>query len=145
MQIPVLGMDPSLTNWGLASVELNLTTGIPTTPFLQLIEPKDLAGKNIRVNSNDLWRAEQLAQVVLPACQKAKVIFAEVPVGSQSARAMASYGICVGIMSVIRAVGIQIIEVAAIDSKKALTGKATATKQWEYRSSKLQPSIAKKL
>lgn len=129
MIIPVLGMDPSLTHWGLASAELDLITGILTTPFIQVIEPKDLEGKQIRVNSNDLYRSEQLSTGILPFCQKAKAIFVEVPVGSQSARAMASYGICVGILSMVRAMGIQIIEVTAKDVKKTLTGNANATKQ----------------
>ena len=122
-------MDPSLTHWGLASADIDLTTGILTTPFIQLVEPRELEGKQIRVNSNDLHRAEQLSAAVLPACRKAKAIFVEVPVGSQSARAMASYGICVGILSMVRAMGIQIIEVTAKDSKKALTGNPNATKQ----------------
>jgi hypothetical protein len=128
MIIPVMGMDPSFTNWGLGSVDLDLTTGIPSTPYIQLIEPLELSGKNIRVNSNDLHRAEQIARVVIEGAKKVKAVFAEVPVGSQSARAMASYGICVGIISTIRAMGIPVIEVTAIESKLALTGKKTATK-----------------
>ncbi len=129
MKIPVLGLDPSYLHWGLASAELDLTTGILTTPFIQVIEPSELEGKNIRVNSNDLHRSKQLADVVIPAAQKAKVIFAEVPVGSQSARAMASYGICVGIMATIQSMGIQIIQVGALESKQALAGNKNATKQ----------------
>ncbi len=129
MKIPILGMDPSLTNWGLASALLDLDTGIMDHPFLQLICPDDLGGKQIRVNSNDMHRAEQLATVVFAAAQKAKVIFVEMPVGSQSARAMASYGICIGIVGALRASQIPVIEVTAREVKLGLSGNKHATKR----------------
>lgn len=129
MQIPVLGQDPSLNHWGLAPALLDLNTGCLTTPNIKLIEPRELEGKQIRVNSNDLFRAEQLAQLVIEESRKAKAIFVEVPVGSQSARSMASYGICVGILGAVRALGIPIIEVTATESKVALTNNKNATKQ----------------
>ena len=98
MIIPVLGLDPSLRHWGLSEAQLDLANGVLSTPIGSIIEPKNLTGKNIRVNTNDQWLAEQLAGPVLEACRKAQCIFVEVPVGSQSARAMASYGVCVGIL-----------------------------------------------
>lgn len=130
MKIPVLGMDPSLSNWGLASAELNLSSGILDTPQLVTICPDKIpGGKLIRVNSSDLHRAEQLAVAATNAARKAKVIFVEVPVGSQSARAMASYGICVGVLGAIRALGIPLIEVTAMEVKLALSGIKLATKE----------------
>lgn len=129
MLIPVLGMDPSLKNWGLAEASLDLNDGTLAVPFLSLVQPRDLEGKQVRVNSNDLYRAEQLAEPVMAAARRAKVIFVEVPVGSQSARAMASYGICVGILGAVRALGIPLIEVTATESKKIFTGDANATKR----------------
>ena len=129
MNIQVVGFDPSLRNWGIAEASLCLTTGTLATPSLSLVQPKDLEGKQIRVNSNDLHRAEQLAEPVMAAARRAKVIFVEVPVGSQSARAMASYGICVGILGAIRALGIPIIEVTATETKKLFSGDANATKR----------------
>ena len=94
MKIPVCGMDPSLNNWGLAEAELDLSTGLLSTPKLSVVQPTDGDGKKqVRRNSLDLQRAEELAQAALEATERAKVIFVEVPVGSQSARAMASYGI----------------------------------------------------
>lgn len=129
MLIPVLGMDPALVNWGLAEASLCLKAGTLTTPHLTLVQPKSLEGKQVRVNSDDLHRAEQLADPVLAAARKAKVVFVEVPVGSQSARAMASYGICVGILGVIRALGIPLIEVTALESKKIFTNNRNAPKR----------------
>lgn len=121
-------MDPSLRNWGLAESLLDLHTGIMETPSLSLVQPKDLEGKQVRQNSSDLHLAEQLASPVLEAARKAKVIFVEVPVGSKSARAMASYGVCVGVLGAIRATGIPLIEVTATEVKEALTGNKNATK-----------------
>lgn len=129
MKIPVVGFDPSLRNWGIASSYLDLTTGILDTPCLSLVQVKDEAGKQVRKNSKDLHIAEQLAKTVLSEARKAKMVFVEVPVGSQSARAMASYGICVGVLGAIRAEGIPLIEVSPTEVKVAFTGNKNATKE----------------
>lgn len=128
MEIPVLGMDPSMTNWGLAEGMLDLKTGILSTPNLVLIEPTKITHKQVRQNSIDLDVAEQLARIVLELCQRNKAIFVEIPVGSQSARAMCSYGMCCGILGFVKSQGIQLIEVTAGEVKKALTGNKNATK-----------------
>lgn len=129
MLIPVLGMDPSLRNWGMAEAMLDLNTGILTSPHLSLIQTKDLEGKQVRQNSSDLHLADQLSTGTMPAVHRAKVIFVEVPVGSQSARAMASYGVCVGILGAVRSLGIPLIEVTATESKLVFTGNRNATKR----------------
>ena len=129
MKIPVLGMDPSMSNWGLAAAELDLATGVLETPTLVLISPKTVSGKQVRQNSKDLQKSEDLAKPVFEKCRQARAIFVEVPVGSQSARAMASYGICVGILGALRAEGIQLIEVTPSEVKVALSGDANATKR----------------
>lgn len=129
MLIPVLGMDPSLRNWGLAEAHLDLNTGVMTTPVLSLVQPADLKGKQVRQNSNDLHLAETLSETVIKAAERSKVVFVECPVGSQSARAMASYGICVGILGAIRSLGIPLIEVTPTETKEVFTGIKTATKK----------------
>lgn len=129
MKIPVVGMDPSMRAWGLVEATLDLNEGYLSSLHLSLIEPKDLEGKQVRQNSSDLHLAAQLASGVLPIIRKAKVIFVEIPVGSQSARAMASYGICVGVLGAIQAENIPLIEVTAFEVKKALAGTKTATKR----------------
>lgn len=129
MIIPVVGLDPSLDHWGITEATLDLENGYLNPINLQVIEPEKMKGKQVRVNSNDLYRSEQLAGPVIAACRKAKVVFVECPVGSQSARAMASYGICVGILGSIRAIGIPLVEVTALDVKMALTGLRNASKQ----------------
>lgn len=124
-----MGFDPSLSNWGIAQAMLDVTTGVLDTPVLTTVSPDELTSKSVRVNSKDLHRAEQLAIPVLAAARAAKAIFVEVPVGSQSARAMASYGACIGILAVLRAEGLPLIEVTPTEVKVALTGNKSATKE----------------
>lgn len=129
MLVPVIGMDPSLRNWGLAEGILDLEQGYLNDLNLSLVQPKDMEGKQVRKNSSDLHLALQLAQGVIPLVQKAKVIFVEIPVGSQSARAMASYGLCIGLLGAIRSLDIPLIEVSATEVKRALSGNPNATKR----------------
>lgn len=129
MIIKVAGFDPSLTHWGIAEAELDLNGGYLSTPKLTIVEPTELKGKQVRNNSNDLHRSEQLSRFAIESAKNAQAVFVEVPVGSQSARAMASYGICVGVLGSIRAMDIPIIEVTATETKLALTGLKNASKK----------------
>lgn len=141
MQIRVLGMDPSLSNWGMASGMLNITSGVLSDVVLTLMSPEEIKSKQVRQNSKDLHRSEQLAQSAMEHARRAKIVFVECPVGSQSARAMASYGICVGILGALRAEGIQLIEVTPAEVKTALTGSKDATKaQMIAEATRLYPS-----
>lgn len=130
MKIPVVGFDPSLNNWGFAEATLDLDSGILSTPILSVVQPRDEKDtkKKVRKNSLDLERAEQLASGAFAAAERAKVIFVEVPVGSKSARAMASYGICLGVLGSLRAKGIQLVEVTPDENKRHFTGDKTASK-----------------
>jgi hypothetical protein len=128
MKIPVLGADPSLSNWGLARGMLDLDTGVLESIELSLTETKPDGTKDVRKNSKDLQRAEDIATGVQKWFKWATVVFVEVPVGSQSANAMKSYGLCIGILGAFRANGIQIIEVTPTENKVALTNNATASK-----------------
>lgn len=129
MKIPVVGFDPSMTHWGIAEGELDLMTGHLNALSLTLVEPKKITAKQVRQNSIDLDVAEQLSKVALSTARRAKAVFVEVPVGSQSARAMCAYGMCCGILGTIRAQGIELIEVTATEVKLSLSGQRHATKQ----------------
>ena len=128
MKITVVGFDPSLTHWGIAVGELDLTTGVLDTPVLKVLAPEKVTKKQVRQNSIDLDVAKQLATAAFVVARQAKAIFVEVPVGSQSARAMAAYGICVGILGAMLSEGMQLIEVTAEEVKRAITGNRHATK-----------------
>ena len=127
--IPVLGMDPSLNNWGLAYGTYDPVTGGLSVKTVQVIQPEFSTGKQVRQNSKDLERATALFQGAVEACQNARAVFVEVPVGSQSARAMASYGICAGVLGALRAQGVPFFEITPNEVKLATVGKKTASKQ----------------
>lgn len=127
--IRVVGQDPSLRNWGLAMGTLNLETKKLTIETLTLTNPCLPTGKQTRQNSLDLETAFQLYKGAIAAATGAHAVFVEVPVGSQSARAMASYGVCVGVLGALRANGIPFFEVTPNEVKLAGPGKLTASKQ----------------
>ena len=129
MQIPVCGFDPSMTHWGIAEGTLDLSTGFLEGLRLETVVTQKSKDKQVRVNSSDLQRAEDLASVVIPIAQRNKVIFVECPVGSQSASGMKAYGFVIGILGCIRALGIPVIEVTALESKQIFTGNKNATKK----------------
>ena len=131
----VVGFDPSLRNWGIAK-GIFIPEPYPRLHIekVDVINPELPTGKQVRQNSLDLESAKQLCAAALSAAKDAQAIFVEVPVGSQSARAMASYGICVGVLGALRATGIPFFEVTPTEVKMASAGKKTATKlemiQW---------------
>jgi len=122
----VVGFDPSLNNWGIA--QGLLYNDYLRIDHLSVTQPVLPTGKQVRQNSLDLEAAEQLAHAAFKCSRGADVIFVEVPVGSQSARAMASYAICIGVLGSLRALGIPFFEVTATEVKLAMTGCKTATK-----------------
>ena len=126
--LKVLGFDPSLNNWGIASGTYDTVTKTLSIDTLGVINPVFTDNKQVRQNSKDLERARQLAAGAIEAAVGFTCIFVEVPVGSQSARAMASYGICVGVLGALRAQGIPFFEVSPTEVKMATIGKKTASK-----------------
>lgn len=127
--ISVVGMDPSMNNWGISIGTLDLDTNKLQIQRLDVVCPVLPTGKQVRQNSKDIEAAQQLTLAAVGAIKKAKVTFVEVPVGSQSARAMASYAMCVGVLGALRAGGLQFIEVTPNEVKVAATGKSTASKK----------------
>jgi Holliday junction resolvasome RuvABC endonuclease subunit len=108
---------------------LNLETKKLTIELLDLTNPVLPTGKQTRQNSQDLESAFQLYKGAMTAAKGAHAVFVEVPVGSQSARAMASYGVCVGVLGALRANGIPFFELTPTEVKLAGPGNKTATKQ----------------
>lgn len=121
-------MDPSLRNWGLAIGALTLSSNELVIESLGVTKPVLPTGKQVRQNSIDLEAGFQLYKGALAAAEDAHAVFVEVPIGSQSARAMASYGICVGVLGALRANGIPFFEVTPTEVKLATVGDKTASK-----------------
>ena len=118
-----------MNNWGIATGTYDTETKKLIIYNLSVTNAVLPTGKQVRQNSKDLECAKQLYAGALEVIEYAHVIFVEVPVGSQSARAMASYGICIGILGGLRASGTPFIEVTPTEVKVAATRCKTATKQ----------------
>ena len=126
-KLTVVGMDPSSRNWGIAAGTLDTDTGTVTIKTLRVTQPILPEGKQVRQNSSDLALAHQLNEGVLPFL-KANLIFAEIPQGSQSARASLCSGICIGVLGSIRSAA-TFFEVTPDEVKRFSVGKKTATKK----------------
>lgn len=129
MKIKLIGIDPSLRNFGYASAIYDTDTGEVEIVDLNLVEskPADKATKKkIRQNCLDLEDAKEQQRGLIAYASGHQLAIAEVPVGSQSARSMASYGICVGVLS---SCPVPLIPVTPTEVKKAGYGVASATKE----------------
>jgi Holliday junction resolvasome RuvABC endonuclease subunit len=130
MKIRVVGLDPSMSIFGIAKATLDTDSMTFTLDDLVLVktEPEHdkRARKVVRKNSEDLERARLLHKGIIEHTKNAALAFAEVPVGSQSARAMASYGMCLGILA---ACPIPLIQVTPTEVKLAGAGIKTASKE----------------
>lgn len=130
LAIRVVGFDPSLRNWGVAKGSIDMAGGgVLVLDHVDVIQPVLPTGKQVRQNSIDLEAAAQLCAAAMDFAKGAQAIFVEVPVGSQSARAMASYGICVGVLGALRASGIPFFEVTPTEVKLAACKDKNATKE----------------
>lgn len=129
MKINVVGIDCSLRNFGFAKASIDLDSMAISVKDLQLAETKPADKKTkkvVRQNCLDLEAAQEMQRALIEHCKGSSVAIVEVPVGSQSARAMASYGIVVGILA---SCPITIIPVTPTEVKKAGYGVASATKE----------------
>lgn len=127
-EIKLLGIDPSLNNLGLAFGRVNLDSFDVSIDKLVLEHPDKadkVTKKTVRKNSDDLRRARCLHKALQQALKEAQIAIVEVPVGSQSARAMASYGICIGVLA---SCNIPMIEVTPSEVKLVSVGSKTASK-----------------
>jgi len=124
----VVGFDPSLRNWGMVAGHVDLKDMAFIPDQLNIVQPKNPEGKTVRANSKDLHLAKTLAKGATEFLAGADVVFVEVPIGSQSARAMASYGICVGVLGSLQAMGRSFIQVTPNEVKLASAGNKTASK-----------------
>lgn len=129
-KVKIVGLDPSMSNFGIANVTLDLDTMTFEVDKLTLVsttnEKDKKLKKAVRKNSEDLDRGQILFKGMIDGTKHAWIAIAEVPVGSQSARAMASYGVCIGVLA---GCPIPIIQVTPTEVKAAATGIKTATKE----------------
>ncbi|HHQ9885593.1 hypothetical protein [Escherichia coli] len=144
--IKVAGLDPSLSNFGAAIGEIELDSGALQVNKLHLIETK--AGdtkKQVRVNSDDMRRLNEIWRGIKPLIDQVHLVFCELPVGSQSARAMVSYGGCLGVLA---CVDKPLIQVTPNEIKYYVGNKLTTSKeeiiQWATQKQPNAPWLRRK-
>lgn len=125
-KIKVLGIDPALRNFGFAMATLDLDDMTFEVESLRLVKTASSKSKTTRKNSDDLERCRQQYLGLKEAEKGAKIAFVEMPVGSQSARAMMSYGAC---MALIAALDIPVIQLTPNEVKIAAVGDKNASKR----------------
>lgn len=125
--VTVLGVDPSLRNTGMA-VALVDTEQNKIVEIVNLILARTQPGpKTQRKSSADFEAASAISATIKQTVQEyePKIVFAEIPSGTQSARASFALGITLGIMATMSP---KPIEVTAHQVKMQSVGIRTATK-----------------
>lgn len=127
MKLKILSLDISMSNLGMAKAIYDTETKQLTITECMTISPVITKTKTVRQNSKDIERAKQLFDGLFNPMKDADIVCAEVPVGSQSARAMCSYGISVAILAAVAIIKPNFIEVSPLEVKLTV-GSKTASK-----------------
>lgn len=119
--------DPSFRNFGMSKGTIDISTFEINVEELKLVKTEKPKGqKTVRVSSIDYQRARLLIKGFKEFTSDADIIFAEMPVGSQSAVAMKGYG--VSIATIATAVK-PLIQVSPDEVKMVAVGNKTASKK----------------
>lgn len=81
----VLGLDPSMSNFGMVLADIDLSTNTPNINKMVLVQTESTNSKRVRKNSDDLERARAIQNDLEIMLEDAAMVFVEVPHGSQSA------------------------------------------------------------
>jgi len=124
--IKILGVDPSFRNFGYAPMLYDPATKELKLVELDLIQTKPNKDKDVRKNSADLACAKILIEEYKLRCAWSDVVVAEVPVGTQSARAAWSLGIA---LCVLATTNKPLVQVTPKQVKECSVGDPKASKQ----------------
>lgn len=126
--ITIMGLDPSMNNFGMVVGVLDLDSGVLSNIATYLSTPDKDDSKKVRQNSKDLEVARQQHHNLhgFITQYNPDIVCVEIPVGSQSARAMASYGLVVGVLASITT---PMIQVTPTEVKLATGLSKTASKE----------------
>lgn len=155
----ILGMDPSLNNWGLAFATLYLDDLTIEVGKLVTVHPEpSKLNKSERKSTKDIERTTSLFNNLLPYLKDVDIVIAETPIGGRDTKAAFGYSVCVTLIGVLNSIGLEneVIEVSPFDVKQVVKKEATkdemiswATKQhpeadWKYRIVKGNKVLIKK-
>lgn len=118
--IKIAGLDPSLSNWGICKGSLDVFSGELIVDSVHLIHPNKYKGKKMRQNSKDVLAAQDLYKTSMQLLSDTDILCAELPTGSQSARASAGYGICIGVVGALNTELTEVVQVTPMQVKKVV-------------------------
>lgn len=136
-------MDPSFRNWGISCMTLSPDSGLTLNHVAVIKTSLDKTSKD-RKSVQDINSAKTLINGVQAYLKSADVIVVEMPTGSQSASAMKSFGVCVGIVGYITSLGIPIIYKTPQDVKKVVGNKQASKEEVIHWVSTRHPNILSK-
>lgn len=122
----IIGVDPSLRNTGIVFGTLDLESLEFDVHRVELTETEKSKSKTVRKSSDDYDRCQALHEALRAAAKEADMAFVEMPIGSQNAAAMLSYGACI---SLIASLEIPVIQCSPREVKECATGDKLATKE----------------
>jgi len=124
----ILAIDPSFANTGWCIGHYDMEALLVEVVDGGLISTEKAAVKTIRRSSDDLRRAKEISRALTKYAESVDMVFAEIPTGSQSARASWALGIAMGCLANV-AVRNPMIEITPTMTKLAATGRKDATKE----------------
>lgn len=124
--LKVVGLDPSFRNLGIAIGALNTKDGSLTITHLDTVCTVANQSKKIRNSTWDIQQAKIQYEALQAVTHDADIVCIEVPYGSQDVKAAVGRGICLGLLSTIKAK--HIIYITPQANKKTV-GNEKATKK----------------
>jgi hypothetical protein len=127
MKIKIIGMDPSMSNWGMCKATLDVVTMEWTVDDLILVETESESKKGVIKQSDDLRRARIVKEGMIEACADASFAIGEIPFCNPAGYSAANFnaGLVTGVLS---ACPIPLIQVFPSEVKQKATGIRSATK-----------------
>ena len=122
----IAAIDPSLANFGMAKMNLDLQTMKFDILDFMLIETDRQVSKQVRQNSDDLRRCKLIYRGFSEFVKDCAVVFAEIPSGAQSASALKALAMVTGLLA---GCPKPLIQVQPAETKIATVGTRTASKE----------------
>lgn len=125
-KLRVAGLDGSKANFGIAIVDIDTDSMELDIVDLILIKTAKSKNKQIRASSDNLRRAQEVANPLRQHLEQCVSVFGEVPTGGQDYHSVLGFGTVIGLYA---SVIPPFIEVSPAETKMAAVGTKTASKE----------------
>lgn len=125
-KIKIAALDGSLRNFGVVKGYYDTESEQLSIGDMHILKTEKGKNKQVRASSDNLSRAQSIAEGLRPLLSDCAVVFLEVPSGGQSYAAVLGFGIVIGLYASITS---PVVEVSPSETKLAAVGTKTASKQ----------------